>query len=247
MRVGGGWPAVSGSGSGETWERPRVLHVVMVALYAPVVPALDYDDDGVLVKALAARDQAAFEFLLDRYHNQLVHLAGNYVPSRAVAEEVVQETWVAVIKGIDRFEGRSSVKTWLFRIMLNIARMRGVKEQRSIPFAAVAEVSDDDPAVDPSRFRRFRHAGAWKQPPDPWPDPERQVIAAEELSAARKAIARLPGAQREVITMRDLLGWNAAEVCDALGVSEANQRVLLHRARSKVRGALEQRLAGGER
>jgi RNA polymerase sigma-70 factor (ECF subfamily) len=219
----------------------------MMALYAPAVATFGFEDDGVLVKALAARDPAAFEFLLDRYHNALVHLAGNYVPSRAIAEEVAQETWLAVITGIDRFEGRSSIKTWLFRIMLNIARTRGVKEQRSIPFASVAEVSDVDPAVDPSRFRRFRHAGAWKHPPDPWPDPERQVIAAEQLAAARDAIAKLPGAQREVITMRDLLGWNATEVCDALGVSEANQRVLLHRARSKLRGVLEQRMAGGER
>jgi RNA polymerase sigma-70 factor (ECF subfamily) len=218
----------------------------MVASYASAVPVLDYGDDGVLAKALSARDPAAFEFLLDRYHGPLVHLAGNYVPSRAVAEEVVQETWLAVIKAIDGFEGRSSIKTWLFRIMLNIARSRGMKEQRSIPFAAVVDVSDKDPAVDPSRFRRFRHAGSWKQPPDPWPDPERQVIAAEELAAARAAIAGLPGAQREVITMRDLLGWDASEVCAALGVSEANQRVLLHRARSKVRGALERRLTGGD-
>jgi RNA polymerase sigma-70 factor (ECF subfamily) len=219
---------------------------VIAALYAPDVPELDYADDGVLAKALAARDPGAFEYLLDRYHSPLVHLAANYVPSRAVAEEVVQDTWLAVIKGIDRFEGRSSVKTWLFRIMLNIARSRGAKEQRTIPFAALASVDDNDPAVDPHRFRRFRHAGAWKQPPDPWPDPERQVIAAEQLAAAQAAIARLPGAQREVITMRDLLGWDAHEVCDALGVSEANQRVLLHRARSKVRGALERHFAGDD-
>jgi RNA polymerase sigma-70 factor (ECF subfamily) len=217
---------------------------VIAAPYAPAVPGIDYADDGVLAKALAARDSGAFEYLLDRYHGALLHLAANYVPSRAVAEEVVQETWLAVIKGIDRFEGRSSVKTWLYRIMLNIARSRGVKEQRTIPFAAIADVDDKDPAVDPHRFRRFRQAGGWKQPPDPWPDPERQVIAAEQLEAARAAITRLPGAQREVITMRDLLGWDAAEVCDALGVTEANQRVLLHRARSKVRGALERHFAG---
>jgi RNA polymerase sigma-70 factor (ECF subfamily) len=215
-----------------------------VGLYDPNVTA--FEDDAVLVKALAAREQGAWEFLLDQYHAPLVHLAGSYVPSRAVAEEVVQETWLAAIKGIDGFEGLSSLKTWLFRIMLNRARSSGVREQRTIPFAATADIYDDEPAVDPARFRRFRHRGAWRHPPDPWPDPERQVIAAEELAAARDEIARLPGAQREVITMRDLLGWDAAEVCDALGVSEANQRVLLHRARSKVRGALERRFEAGE-
>jgi RNA polymerase sigma-70 factor (ECF subfamily) len=207
---------------------------------------VDFADDAVLAKALAARDRDAFAYLLDRYHAPLVRLAMQYVPSRAVAEEVVQETWLAVIKGIDRFEGRSSVKTWLYRIMLNIARTRGVKEQRSIPFSAVASVDDNEPAVEPSRFRRFRKAGSWKHPPDPWPSPEDRAIAAEELALAEAAIAQLPDAQREVITMRDLLGWSAAEACDALGLSEGNQRVLLHRARSRVRANLERHFEGGD-
>lgn len=200
---------------------------------------LDFSDDDVLVKALAARDADAFAYLLDRYHSSLVRLARQYVPSRAVADEVVQETWVAVIDGIDRFEQRSSLKTWLFRILVNIARSHGVKENRSIPFATTA-VLDEEPAVDPRRFRRgFRERGAWKRPPNPWSEPEQRAVDTETLATIRGAIDRLPPDQREVITMRDLLGWSAAEVCAALEVSDANQRVLLHRARSKVRGSLE--------
>ena len=200
---------------------------------------LDFSDDGVLVKALAERDSDAFAYLLDQYHAPLVRLAQQYVPSHAVALEVVQETWLAVIAGIDRFEQRSSLKTWLFRILVNIARSHGVKENRSIPFAATA-VLVEEPAVDPRRFRRgLRERGAWKRPPHPWSEPEQRAVDAETLATIRAAIDLLPPDQREVITMRDLLGWSAAEVCEALEVSDANQRVLLHRARSRVRGSLE--------
>jgi RNA polymerase sigma-70 factor (ECF subfamily) len=208
------------------------------------VAAVDYNDDAVLVKALAARDADAFGFLLDRYHGPLVRLACHYVPSRAVADEVVQETWIAVIQGIGRFEGRSSVKTWLFSILVNIARSRGVKEQRSIPFSSTTW-AEDEAAVEPSRFRRFRKAGTWKQPPAPWPDPEQQVVAREELDVVEAAIDKLPDAQREVITLRDVLGCSSAEVCDVLGLSEGNERVLLHRARSRVRAAVERHYERG--
>jgi RNA polymerase sigma-70 factor (ECF subfamily) len=205
----------------------------------------DFTDDAVLVKALAARDPDAFAYLLDHYHKALVQLAQEYVPNRAVAEEVAQETWLAVIDGIDRFEQRSSLKTWLFRILINIARSHGVKERRSIPFATTAAL-EDEPSVDPRRFRRgLRARGAWKQPPHPWSEPEQQAVDAETLETIRSAIDRLPPGQREVITMRDLLGWSAAEVCDALEVTDTNQRVLLHRARSKVRASLEQRYDEG--
>jgi RNA polymerase sigma-70 factor (ECF subfamily) len=210
------------------------------------VPGLDFTDDAVLAKALTARDADAFGFLLDRYHGPLVRLACQYVPSRAIAEEVVQDTWLAVIQGIDRFEGRSSVKTWVFAILVNIARTRGVKEQRSIPFSVAEPVDKDERAVDPSRFRRFRKAGTWKQPPDPWPDPEEQAIVREELDIVQAAIDGLPGAQREVITLRDVLGCSATEVCEVLGMSEGNQRVVLHRARSKVRAAVERHYGGGD-
>ena len=224
---------------------PRRLCQVLVAAYALPVAGLDFSDDAVLVKALAARDADAFTYLLDRYHSQLVRLAQQYVHGRAVAEEVVQETWLAVIKGIDRFEQRSSLKTWLFRILVNIARSHGVKERRSIPFATTAAL-DEDAAVDPRRFRRFGRArGTWKRPPSHWSEPEQHALDAETLETIRETVEQLPPAQREVLTMRDLLGWSAIEVCDALEVSDANQRVLLHRARSKVRAALERRFDEG--
>ena len=217
--------------------RSRLCRVLVCAYDATVS---DFSDDAYLVKALVAGDPDAFAYLLDCYNSALIRLAQQYVPNRAIAEEVVQETWLAVIKGIDRFEQRSSIKTWLYRILLNIARSRGVQEHRSIPFATTA-ILDDEPAVDPRRFRRLdpRARGQWKRPPHPWADPEQHALDNETLRSIRDEIDRLAPAQREVLTMRDLLGWTAAEVCDALDVSEANQRVLLHRARSKVRAALE--------
>ncbi|HUI47187.1 MAG TPA: sigma-70 family RNA polymerase sigma factor [Acidimicrobiia bacterium] len=201
---------------------------------------LDYSDDAVLVKALTARDANAFSYLLDRYNGSFVRVARQYVPNQAVAEEVAQETWLAVIEGIDRFELRASVKTWLFRILVNIARARGVKENRTVPFASTAELAEE-PAVDPHRFRRLnpRTRGHWKRPPQPWDDPEQLVLDGETLDAIRTTIDGLPPDQRVVITMRDVLGLSAQEVCDSLEVSDNNQRVLLHRARSKVRTALE--------
>jgi len=218
---------------------------VAPSLYDPSVDQEDFGDDGVLVKALAARNPAAFAFLLDRYQAPLVRLAGQYVPNRAIAEEVVQETWLAVIKGIDGFEGRSSLKTWLFRIMVNLARSRGVKEHRSIPFASMA-VIEREPAVDPRRFRRFGGAaGTWKRPPRAWSEPEQSALGGEAIAIVQAEIAQLPPAQREVVTMRDVLGWTSAEVCEALDLAEGNQRVLLHRARSKLRSALERHYGEG--
>jgi len=217
-----------------------------VNAYDPDVPGEDFSDDAVLVKALTTRDPEAFAYLLDRYHAPLVRLARQYVPNRAVADEVVQDTWLAVIEGIDRFEQRSSLKTWLYRILLNIARTHGAKEQRTIPFATNAIV-DDEPAVDPRRFRRFalKGRGTWAQPPQPWSEPERNALDAESRSFIEHAVDRLPPDQREVLTMRDLLDWSAVEVCDALGITDANQRVLLHRGRSKVRATLERHYGEG--
>jgi len=199
----------------------------------------DYSDETFLVKALCARDVDAFAYLIDRYHDPLMRIARLYVPNREVAEEVVQETWLAVLQGIDRFEQRATLKTWLYRILSNIARARGAKERRSLPLSERDEI-DDAPAVEARRFRRFgRHAGQWTRPPSPWPEPEQTAIDADVLSAVQRAADALPRAQREVLTLRDVLGWDAGEVCDALDLSDANQRVLLHRARSKVRAALE--------
>ncbi len=200
----------------------------------------EWDDDR-LVDALAAGDGDAFAWMLDQYGGALLRLARQYVSTAAVAEEVVQETWLAVIQGIDRFERRSSVKTWLFRILVNIARSRGVREHRTIPFSATASVTDDEPAVDPDRFfpAGHRSAGHWSSAPRPWPEPEQHLLETDALAVVRAAMETLPPAQREVLTLRDVLGWTAPEVSAALEVSDVNQRVLLHRARSKVRAALE--------
>jgi RNA polymerase sigma-70 factor, ECF subfamily len=210
-------------------------------------------DESRLIDSLRRRDEAAFSLLVDRYHATLLRLARMYVPDRAAAEEVVQETWLGVLKGIDRFEGRSSFKTWLFRILTNTAKTRGVRDSRSLPFSALfdAETEPFEPAVDPDRFRPAdapQWPNNWKEPPSVWgQDPEERLLSRETLATIRSAIEALPPAQREVITLRDVDGWSSEEVCNALGISETNQRVLLHRARSKVRLALEQYLGKGNR
>jgi RNA polymerase sigma-70 factor, ECF subfamily len=205
---------------------------------------IDYADDDVLVAALRARDEAAFVWLLDRYSGSLRRLARAHVSSDAAADEVVGETWLAVITGIDRFEQRSSLKTWIHRIVLNLARTKGTREHRTVPFSSLAAEADaPDAAVDPDRFRPAGTpgAGSWASPPVPWDEePETHLSAGETLDVVRRAVADLPSGQQMVITLRDLEGWRADEVCNALDLSETNQRVLLHRARAKVRAALEQ-------
>ncbi len=203
---------------------------------------LDYADDGVLVDALRAGDEAAFAWLIDRYSPSLRRLARNFVSTDATADEVVQETWLAVITGIARFEQRASVKTWIHRILVNLARTKGVREHRSSPFSSFgADAEGSEPAVDPDRFVRSGAAvGAWAAPPSPWDEqPDGRLLAGETLSVVERAVDALPAGQRAVIRMRDLDGLDAGEVCNALGLSETNQRVLLHRARAKVRCALE--------
>ncbi len=198
-----------------------------------------------LIDALRRREEAAFAELIELYHASLLRLAQMYVSDRTAAEEVVQDTWLGVLKGIDRFEGRSSLKTWLFRILTNIAKTRGVRESRSLPFSALwdAESEPFEPAVEPERFLPADHPRGpreWVDHPQAWGDhPEERLLAGETQTLIRRAIETLPPAQREVITLRDLNGWSSQEVCNALGLSETNQRVLLHRARSKVRRALE--------
>jgi RNA polymerase sigma-70 factor, ECF subfamily len=170
-----------------------------------------------------------------------LRVAMMYVSSRAVAEEVVQETWLGVLKGVDRFEGRSSLKTWLFRILVNTAKTRGEREGRSIPFSASIAAGPDEPTVEPGRFFPPGHeqAGGWSLGPTRWETPEERLLAGESRDVILRTIESLPPAQREVITMRDVEGWPSNEVCNALEITETNQRVLLHRARSKVRAALE--------
>jgi len=201
--------------------------------------------DEQLVAALRDGDEGAFIALVGRYGPLMLRVASTYVRTPAVAEEVVQETWLAVLEGIGRFEGRSSLKTWLFRILANRAKTRGEREARCLPFSCVAARGEDDdgPAVEPDRFLGADHPrwpSHWAAAPGDWATvPDVRLLSQETLAHVRDAIAELPERQQEVIVLRDVEGWSAEEVCNALGVSEVNQRVLLHRARSKVRSALE--------
>jgi RNA polymerase sigma-70 factor (ECF subfamily) len=212
--------------------------------------AENLSDDHCTVAALLAGDEATFVALLDRYHAPMLRLASLYVADRAVAEEVVQDTWVGVFQGLAHFQNRSSLKTWIFRILTNQAQTRGKREARTVSFSALSAADDADaaPAVDPSRFRpdddpRWPHH--WASAPQSWAgEPEAQLLAQETRGYLRQAIAALPPAQRTVIVMRDVDGWDATDVCNVLGITETHQRVLLHRARSKVRRALEVYLAG---
>ena len=200
------------------------------------------EDEGELLRRLRAGDEAAFAALVERYHAPLIRVALTFVPSRAVAEEVVQDTWLGVLRGVDRFEGRSSLQTWLYRILVNRARTTGVREHRSLPLA------DTEPAVDPARFAAD---GTWASPPEHWSDEVDERLSAPALAARiRMLVEQLPAGPRQVVTLRDVEGLSSAEVCEVLGITEGNQRVLLHRGRSRVRAVLEQemqRWEGGER
>jgi RNA polymerase sigma-70 factor, ECF subfamily len=192
------------------------------------------------LKALQRGDERAFVHLVEQHHSLMLRIARRYVRSPTVAEEVVQETWLAVLNGLERFEGRASLKTWIFRILTNRALSRAEREGRVVPFSALG--GDGEPAVDPDRFRPRgdQWPGGWKTFPGSWDAlPEDKLLARETLSMVGDAIAALPERQHLVIVMRDIEGWSADEVCQAMAISEANQRVLLHRARSKVRAALE--------
>ncbi len=199
-------------------------------------------DEATLVGRLKAGDETAFMAIVDAWGPGMLRLARSQVSRQgeAVAEEVVQEAWVGVLRGLDRFEGRSSLKTWAFRIVANIAKTRGAQELRSTPFSSAGPGGEGAGAVvDADRFQSAdgRFPGGWQTPPQPWP--QERIEGAETRDAALSAIAGLPPRQREVITLRDTEGFTAEEACNALGVSETNQRVLLHRARSRVRHALE--------
>jgi RNA polymerase sigma-70 factor, ECF subfamily len=198
-------------------------------------------DEAELVARLRAGDEQAFESLVTRYYGTMLAVAQSHVRTRSVAEEVVQEAWLGFLQSLDRFEGRSSLKTFLLAILVNKAKTRGVREARSVPFASLAP-DDDEPAVEPERFRGPDDAfpGHWRAYPGNWAAlPDAAAQDRETIAVAMRAIAELPPAQRAVIGMRDVAGCPAEEVCAALGISEGNQRVLLHRARSRVRAALE--------
>jgi RNA polymerase sigma-70 factor (ECF subfamily) len=216
----------------------------------PVTSAVGYGrgvstlEEANLIAGLRARDEDAFMMLVDQYGASLLRLAQTFVRDRAVAEEVVQETWLGVLRGIDRFEGRSSLKTWLYRILINTAKTRGVRESRSLPFSAFGG-DDEGPTVDADRFQDAdgRYPGHWRTFPASWHAvPEERLVGRETQEVIRRAIDALPDSQRTVISLRDIEGWSSDEVRNVLELSETNQRVLLHRARAKVRRALEEYL-----
>jgi RNA polymerase sigma-70 factor, ECF subfamily len=201
--------------------------------------------DDALLGALRRGDEAAFAMLVQRHGALMMRVALTHVRSRAVAEEVVQETWLGVVSGLDGFEGRSSLKTWILRILGNRAKTRGEREARTTPFSALADRHDDH-AVDPDCLLPAgdsRWPDHWASPPTDWRTiPDERLLARETLEHVRGAIERLPARQRDVLVLRDVEGWDAEEVCDRLDLSEGNQRVLLHRARASVRNDLEQEL-----
>lgn len=203
------------------------------------------NDESDLIERLRSGDEDAFRVVVERYHRLLLGVARTYVPSEAVAEEVVQETWLGVLNGIDRFEERSSLKTWIFRILVNRAKTRGTRERRTAPFASAFDANADPgpPLVEPGRFEPCDHPLIpvhWAAPPSAWRgSPEQRLAAAETRAALTEAVDALPPAQHVVLVLRDVHGWSSGEVCNALAISETNQRVLLHRARTKLRRALE--------
>ena len=205
-----------------------------------------------LIERLRNGDEAAFTSLVDRYHGAMIRVALAHVSDRSVAEEVVQETWLGVMEGLDRFEERCSLKTWIFRILTNKARTRGVREGRHTTFSDVGACDDDpeEPAVDPSRFQRSGFwVDHWAVAPHNWDEetPEKLLLTKEGVTFLEQAIEGLPARLRQVLVMRDVEGVSSREVCSLLEISEANQRVLLHRSRSKVRRALERYLEEGMR
>lgn len=193
--------------------------------------------DLAIVERLRVGDETTFMMLVEEHQAAMLRIARMYVSSRAVAEEVVQEAWLGIIKGLDGFEGRSSLRTWMYRIVANVAKTRGEREGRSVPFSSLA-ADEDETAVDPEWFQGSsdRFPGGWRTFPDDWRGiPEDRLIGHETLVRIGRAIEALPPLQAEVIRMRDVLGWTSEEVRNALDLSETNQRVLLHRARSRVR------------
>ncbi|MGH3384831.1 MAG: RNA polymerase sigma factor [Nocardioidaceae bacterium] len=200
--------------------------------------------DDELVARIRGRDEAVFALLLDAWSAGMRRLAGSYLASGATADEVVQDTWLAVITSIDSFEGRASLKHWVYRILVNTAKRRALRDSRVVPAGSMrpdAHPGDDGPTVDPARFRAAdqTYPGHWAELPAPWPSPEQEVLAGEVRRRVAGAVERLPAQQRAVITLRDIEGYGSVETCALLDLTPANQRVLLHRARAAVRADLE--------
>ena len=210
---------------------------------------VELPDDRALVERLRAGDEAAFMALVEALQPSMLRLARMYVSSMAVAEEVVQDAWLGVLRGIDGFQGRSSLRTWIFRILVNIAKTRGVREGRSVPFAALVGDDPEAPSWDPSAFLgpEAELEGHWSTLPADWRGiPDDRLLAGETFSVIRDVLDELPPMQAEVLRLRDALGWSSDEVRNALDLTETNQRVLLHRARAKVRAALAAYFESGD-
>jgi RNA polymerase sigma-70 factor (ECF subfamily) len=204
--------------------------------------------DEQTVAALRAGDERTFRELFARTYPMMKRVARGYVASDAVAEEIVQETWMAIVTGIDRFESRSTLGTWIFSILTNQAKTHCARERRALPFSSIAPVDVEEPAVDPDRFQKDDEAwpGHWATPPRPWQKPERRLLALEAREHLKKALAQLPERQRLIVGLRDIEGHSAEEVCKLLDLSQENQRVLLHRGRSRLRAELENYLDGAD-
>jgi RNA polymerase sigma-70 factor (ECF subfamily) len=203
--------------------------------------------DDVLVERLRAGEEDAFAAVIDCWSGSMLRLARSIVSTNASAEEVVQDTWLAVLRGIDGFEGRSSLRTWVYRILVNMAKKRGIREQRTVPWTSLLPADEDTgPTVDPSRFRGpdEEFAGHWREFPPAWPSTENAALADEVRAVLQEALDTLPSRQRLVVSLRDVEGYSSEEVCAMLDISAANQRVLLHRARATVRARLEEYLTG---
>jgi RNA polymerase sigma-70 factor (ECF subfamily) len=197
--------------------------------------------DEEVVAALRRGDERTFRDLFARNYPVMKRVARGYVASDAVAEEIVQETWLAIVTGLDRFEGRSALGTWMFSILINQAKSHGARESRALPISSIASGEGEEPAVDADRFQKDDEAwpGHWATPPRPWQKPERRLLSLETREHLKEALAQLPDRQRVIIGLRDVEGLCAEEVCELLALSQENQRVLLHRGRSRLRAALE--------
>jgi RNA polymerase sigma-70 factor (ECF subfamily) len=212
---------------------------------APASTAFSGEDT---LAALRAGDESAFRDLFARSYPMMKRVARAYVASDAVAEEIVQETWMAIVTGLDRFEGRSALGTWIFSILTNQAKTHSARERRAVPFSCATPSDAEEPAVDPDRFQRDDEAwpGHWATPPRPWQKPERRLLSLEARDRLKAALTELPERQRLIVGLRDVEGHSAEEVCELLGLSQENQRVLLHRGRSRLRAVLEEYLDPAE-
>jgi RNA polymerase sigma-70 factor, ECF subfamily len=209
------------------------------AAIAPRAARCAPDEDTVA--ALRAGDERTFRDLFQRHCPAMKRVARGYVQSDAVAEEIVQETWLAILTGIDRFEGRSALGTWIFSILINQAKSHNTRERRTLPFSSISPGGGNEPAVDPDRFQKDDEAwpGHWATPPRPWQKPDRRALSLEARQRLKEALSQLPDRQRLIVALRDVDGLSSAEVCELLELSRENERVLLHRGRSRLRTALE--------